>query len=106
MSIKAVRRGGGFGIPPAHILEALSLRERFHNMEYWKRRNVFNFIFPNEPHASVFNSEDDAETFVKETVLHGKKVHWGCKQGCQTVTLMPLFNRKVDHVLMGVSVSQ
>ena len=62
MSIKAVRRGSGFGIPPAHILEALSLRESFHNVEHWKRRHVFNFIFPNEPPASVFNSDYDAET--------------------------------------------
>ena len=91
MSIKAVRQSGGFGIPPAHILEALSLRERF-DVEYWKRRHVFNVIFPNEPPASVFNSEDDGETLVKETVLHGKKVNWGCKQGCQTVILMRYFN--------------
>ena len=55
MSIKAVRGGGGFGSPPAHILEAFSLRERFHNVEHWKRRHVFNVIFPNEPPASVFN---------------------------------------------------
>ena len=69
MSIKAVRRGSGFGIPPAHILEALSLRERLHNVDHWKRRHVFNVIFPNEPPASVLNSEDDAETLVKETVF-------------------------------------
>ena len=68
MSIKAVRWGGGFGITLAHILEALSLRERFHNVDHWKRRHVFNGIFPNEPPASVLNSEDDAETLVKETV--------------------------------------
>ena len=61
MSIKAVRRGGGFGIPSAHILEALSLREKNHNVKHWKRRHVFNVIFPNEPPASVFNSEDDAD---------------------------------------------
>ena len=97
MSIKAVRRGGGFGIPPAHILEALSLREKIHNVKHWKRRHVFNVIFPNEPPASVFNSEDDAETLVKETVLHGKKVNWGCKQGYQTVTLMRHFNQKVER---------
>ena len=72
MSIKAVRRGGDFGIPAAHILEALSLRERFYNEEHWKRGHVFNVIFPNEPPALEFNSEDDAETLVKETVLHGK----------------------------------
>ena len=101
MSIKAVRRGGGFSIPPAHILEALSLRERFHNVEHWKRRHVFNVIFPSEPPASVFNSEDDAETLVKETVLHGKKVNWGCKQGCQTVTLMCHFSRKVGSCFDG-----
>ena len=64
-------------------------------MEHWKRRHVFNVIFPNEPPASVFNSEDDTETLVKETVLHGTKVNWGCKQGCQTVTIMHHFNRKV-----------
>ena len=101
MSIKAVRRGGGFGIPPAHILEALSLRERFHNVEHWKMRRVFNVIFPNEPPTSVFNSEDDTETLVKETVLHGKKVNWGCKQGCQTVTLVRHFNRKVVSCFYG-----
>ena len=94
MSFKAVRRAGGFGLPPAHILEAFSLRGKFHNVEHWKR-SVFNVIFPNEPLASVFNSEDDVETLVKETVLHGKKVNWGCKQGCQTVTIMSHFNQKV-----------
>ena len=79
MSLKAVRPAGGFGSPLAHTLEAFSLREKFHNVEHWKRRHVFNVIFPNEPPASVFNSEDDAEALVKETVLHGKKVNWGCK---------------------------
>ena len=34
MSFKAVRRVGGFGSPPAHILEAFSLREKFHNVEH------------------------------------------------------------------------
>ena len=102
MSIKAVRRGSGFGIPPAHILEALSLRERFHNVEHWKRRQVFNFIFPYEPLASVFNSEYDAETLGKETVLHVKKFNWGCKQGCQTVTFMRHFNRKVVTCFDGI----
>ena len=95
MSFKAVRRDDGFGSPPAHILEAFSLREKFRSVEHWKRRHVFNVIFPNEPLASVFNSEDDTETLVKETVLHGIKVNWGCKQGCQTVTIMRHFNRKV-----------
>ena len=98
---KSIRRGGGFGIPPAHILEALSLREIFHNVEHWQRRHVFNVIFPNEPLASVFNSEDDPETLFKDTVLHGKKVNWGCKQGCQTVTLMRHFNRKVGSCFDG-----
>ena len=73
MSFKAVRRTGGFGSTPAHILESFSLREKFHNVEHWKKRHVFNVIFPNEPPASVFNSEDDADMLVKETVLHGKK---------------------------------
>ena len=95
MSFKAVRRVGGFGSPPAHILEAFSFRDKFHNSEHWKRRHVFNVIFPNEPLASVFNSEDEAETLVKETVLHGKNVNWGCKQGCQTVTIMRHLNQKV-----------
>ena len=95
MSFKAVRTTGGFGQPPAHILESFSLREKFHKVEHWKRRHVFNVIFPNEPPTSVFNSKDDAETLVKETVLHGTKVNWGCKQGCQTVTIMRHFKRKV-----------
>ena len=94
MSFKAVSRVGGFGSPPAHILEAFSFREKLHNVEHWKRRHVFNVIFPNEPPASIFNSEDDAETLVKETVLHGRKVNWGCKQGCQTVTITHHYNRK------------
>ena len=34
MSFKAVRRTGGFGLPPAHISEAFSLREKFHNVEH------------------------------------------------------------------------
>ena len=41
------------------------------------------------------------QTLVKETVLHGKKVNWGCKQGYQTVTLMGHFNRKVERGDMG-----
>ena len=76
MNFKAVRLTGGFGSPSAHISEAFSLREKFHNVEHWKRRHVFNVIFPNEPPASVFNSEDEAETLVRETVLHGTKVNW------------------------------
>ena len=65
MSFKAVRQTGGFGSPPAHISEAFSLREKIHNVEHWKRRHVFNVTFPNEPTASVFNSEDDADKLVK-----------------------------------------
>ena len=48
-----------------------------------------------KPPASVLDSGDDADTLVKETVLHGKKVNWDCKQGCQTVTIMRHFNQKV-----------
>ena len=40
-------------------------------------------------------------TLVKETVLHGIKVDWGCKQGCQTVTLMCHFNQKVGSCFDG-----
>ena len=95
MNSKAVGLTGGFGQPPLHILESFSLKEKFHNVEHWKKRYVFNIIFSNESPASVFNCEDDAETLVKETVLHGTKVNWGCKQGCQTVTIMRHFSRKV-----------
>ena len=69
--------------------------QKFHNVEHWKRRHLFNVIFPNEPPVSVFNIEDDVDMLVKETVLHGTKVNWGCKQGCQTVTIMRHFNQKV-----------
>ena len=94
MSNKAVR-SGGYGVPPPHILEAFALREKFRDEIHWKRRHVFNVVFPNEPPASVFVNEDEAETLVKETALYGNKINCGRKQGCQTVTLIPHFNKKV-----------
>lgn len=100
MSNKAVR-SGGFGVPPVHILEAFALREKFRDVVDWKRRHVFNVVFPNEPPASVFNNEVEAEELVKQTTLYGKQISCGRKQCCQTVTLMHHFNRKVGRSVEG-----
>lgn len=100
MSNKSVR-SGGFGVPPTHILEAFAEREKFRDVIHWKRRHVFNVVFPNEPPASVFDNEDEAETLVKETAIYGKIINCGQKQGYKTVTLVHHFNRKVGRSTEG-----
>ena len=85
MSVKAETiKIGGFGIPPTYISEAFSLREEFKLIDHWKRRHIFNVIYPNEPAASVFEKKLNAEEIVKETISSGDEVDSGNKNGLIT----------------------
>ena len=78
MSVKAETiKIGGFRVPPTYISEAFSLREKFKLVDHWKRRHIFNVIFPNEPAASVFENKLNAEEIVKETIYFGVEVDSG-----------------------------
>ena len=63
---------GGFGVPPTYISEAFSLREQFKSVDHWKRRHIFNVIYPNKPAASVFEKKRNAEEIVKATIFLGR----------------------------------
>ena len=82
MSVKAETiKIGGFGGPPTYITEAFSLREEFKLVDHWKRRRIFNVVYPNEHAASVFEKKLNAEEIVKETISSGKEVDSRNKNG-------------------------
>ena len=62
MSVKAETiKIGGLGVPSIFISEAFFLREKFKLVDHWKRRHIFNVIYPNGQSASVFENKLNAE---------------------------------------------
>ena len=98
MSVKAETiKIGGFRVPPTYISEVFSLREQFKLVDHWKRRHIFNVIYPNKPAASVFENKLNAEEIVKEMISSGDEVDSGIKNGLITKTLKKQFDFKVGE---------
>ena len=98
MSVKAETiKICGFVVPPTYISEAFSLREEFKLVDHWKRRHIFNVIYPNEPAASVFEKKLNAEEIVKETIFWGDEVDSENKNGLITKILKKQFDFKVGE---------
>ena len=66
-------------------------------VDHWKRRHIFNVIYPNEPAASVFEKKLNGEEIVKETISSGDEVDSGNKNGLITKTLKKQFDFKVGE---------